>query len=51
MNADHQQPQRGAGQTVANLVICRLGAGGRGRYGEPDAACDLIADVLGYFVD
>lgn len=39
------------GQTVANLVICRLGAGGALRLASPAAPCDLIADVLGYFVD
>jgi hypothetical protein len=38
------------GQTVANLVICRLGAGGL-RFASPIASCDLIADALGYFVD
>ena len=39
------------GETVANLVICRLGYGGALRLASPAATCDLIADVLGYFVD
>ena len=39
------------GQTVANLVICRLGQGGALRMSSPAAPCDLVADVLGYFVD
>jgi uncharacterized protein (DUF1501 family) len=39
------------GQTVANLVICRLGWGGALRLASPVSPCDLIADVLGYFVD
>jgi hypothetical protein len=38
-----------AGQTVANLVICRLGDGGALRLASPLASCDLIADALGYF--
>jgi uncharacterized protein (DUF1501 family) len=37
------------GQTIANLVICRLGAGGALRFASPVAPCDLIADVLGFF--
>ncbi len=40
-----------AGQTVANLVICRLGTTGALQLASPVSACDLIADVLGYFVD
>lgn len=40
-----------AEQTTANLVICRLGASGALRFASPPAPCDLIADVLGYFVD
>jgi len=40
-----------AGQTVANLVICRLGEGGALRFASPVAQCDVIADVLGYFGD
>lgn len=40
-----------AGQTVANLVICRLGAGGALGVASPINACDLVADVLGYFGD
>ena len=39
------------GQTIANLVICRLGAGGALSIGNQLAACDVIADALGYFVD
>jgi uncharacterized protein (DUF1501 family) len=39
------------GQTVANLVICRLGASGALRFASPAATCDVLADVLGYFVD
>ena len=39
------------GQTVANLVICRLGYGGALRLASPAAPCDLVADVLGYFID
>jgi hypothetical protein len=38
-------------QTTANLVICRLGSTGSLRFASPPAPCDLIADVLGYFVD
>jgi hypothetical protein len=38
-----------AGQTVANLVICRLGDDGAVRLASPVSACDVIADVLGYF--
>ena len=40
-----------AGQTVANLVICRLGTTGAVQLASPVSACDLIADVLGYFID
>jgi uncharacterized protein (DUF1501 family) len=40
-----------AGRTIANLVICRLGEGGALMLGNSLANCDLIADVLGYFVD
>ncbi len=39
------------GQTIANLVICRLGSGGALELASPVASCDLIADVLGYFID
>jgi uncharacterized protein (DUF1501 family) len=39
------------GQTVANLVICRLGANAALRLASPNNPCDLIADVLGYFAD
>jgi uncharacterized protein (DUF1501 family) len=38
------------GQTIANLVICRLGEGGAVEIANPKAACDVLADVLGYFV-
>jgi hypothetical protein len=37
------------GQTIANLVICRLGWQGALRLASPVNTCDLIADVLGYF--
>ena len=37
------------GQTIANLVICRLGDGAV-EISSPRANCDVIADVLGYFV-
>jgi hypothetical protein len=37
------------GQTRANLVICRLGAGGAIEIANPRAETDVIADVLGYF--
>ena len=40
-----------AGQTRANLVICRLGSTGALRLASPVSPCDLIADVLGYCVD
>lgn len=39
-----------AGQTRANLVICRLGSNGSLRLASPVAPCDLIADVLGYCI-
>jgi hypothetical protein len=39
------------GRTIANLVICRLGDGGALKLASPIAACDLIADVMGYFTD
>jgi uncharacterized protein (DUF1501 family) len=39
-----------AGQTIANLVVCRVGADRSVSLGNPIAGCDLIADVLGYFV-
>ncbi len=39
------------GQTIANLVICRLGADGALSIGNPIGTCDVIADALGYFVD
>ncbi len=40
-----------AGQTIANLVICSLGQGGALELASPISGCDLIADVLGYFVE
>ena len=39
------------GQTVANLVICRLGQEGALQLANPVASCDVLADVMGYFVD
>ena len=39
------------GRTIANLVICRLGEGGTLRLASPINACDLVADVMGYFAD
>ena len=38
------------GQTIANLVICRLGESGALTIANPLADCEVIADVLGYFV-
>jgi uncharacterized protein (DUF1501 family) len=38
------------GQTIANLVICRLGEGGALTIANELAECEIIADVLGYFV-
>jgi uncharacterized protein (DUF1501 family) len=38
------------GQTVANLVICQLGDGGRLMLQNPLANCDVIVDVMGFFV-
>jgi hypothetical protein len=38
------------GQTVANLVVCRLGTDGAIELTNPIAECDAIADVMGYFV-
>ncbi len=37
------------GQTIANLVICRLGEGGALMLDNPIGPCDVIADVMGYF--
>lgn len=52
----HAEPQPGTsnlnifpGQTVANLVVCRLGWEGALQLASAHADCDLIADVLGYF--
>jgi hypothetical protein len=39
------------GQTIANLVICRIGEDGAVEVGNPRADCDVVADVLGYFED
>jgi uncharacterized protein (DUF1501 family) len=39
------------GQTVANLVICRLGFDSCLQLASPVANVDLIADVLGYYTD
>ncbi|MEO6570832.1 MAG: DUF1501 domain-containing protein, partial [Ilumatobacteraceae bacterium] len=38
------------GQTIANLVICRVGEGGALTISNTIADCDVIADVMGYFV-
>ena len=38
------------GQTLANLVICRLGAGGALTFANKLADCDVLADVMAYFV-
>jgi hypothetical protein len=38
------------GQTIANLVICRLGEGGALDIANELSDCHVIADVLGYFV-
>jgi uncharacterized protein (DUF1501 family) len=38
------------GLTIANLVVCRIGQGGAVSMRNPIASCDLVADVLGYFV-
>lgn len=39
-----------AGQTVANLVICRIGRDGSLVFANKLAHCGIVADVLGYFV-
>lgn len=39
------------GGAIANLVICRLGAGGALSIGNVLSNCDVIADLLGYYVD
>jgi uncharacterized protein (DUF1501 family) len=39
------------GQTIANLVVCRLGDEGALSITNPITDCDVIADVLGFFVD
>lgn len=39
------------GQIIANLVICRIGDDGALALGNPVADCDVLADVLGYFIE
>jgi uncharacterized protein (DUF1501 family) len=39
------------GQTIANLVICRLGDEGALTIANKLSECQVIADVLGYFVE
>lgn len=39
------------GQTIANLVICRIGEDGALTIANELSECEVIADVLGYFVD
>jgi uncharacterized protein (DUF1501 family) len=39
-----------AGNTVANLVIAKVGTGGRVRLYNHRGAVDLLADITGYFV-
>ncbi|HYN32638.1 MAG TPA: DUF1501 domain-containing protein, partial [Ilumatobacteraceae bacterium] len=38
-----------AGRNVANLVVCKLGAGGRVSLFADSGDLDLLADVVGYF--
>jgi uncharacterized protein (DUF1501 family) len=38
-----------AGRNVANLVVCKLGAGGRVSFFVDAGDLDLLADVVGYF--
>ncbi len=38
-----------AGRNVANLVVCKLGAGGRVSFFVDSGDLDLLADVVGYF--
>lgn len=38
-----------AGRNVANLVVCKLGAGGRVSVFADSGDLDLLADVVGYF--
>ena len=38
------------GQTIANLVVCRLGEGGALTLDNPIGPCDVLADVMGYFI-
>ena len=37
------------GQTLANLVVCRLGADGSVTFANRRSGCDVLADVLAYF--
>ena len=37
------------GQTLANLVICQLGADGTIMLTSPKAECDVIVDIVGFF--
>ncbi len=39
------------GQALANLVICRLGEAGAVDLALVRGECEVIADLLGYFVD
>lgn len=39
------------GQTIANLVICRIGDEGAVTIANQLSQCEVIADVLGYFVE
>lgn len=38
------------GRVSANLVICRLGSGGSVTIANPVASCEVIGDVMGFFV-
>lgn len=38
------------GRAAANLVICRVGAGGSVSIASPRGECDVVGDVMGYFV-
>jgi hypothetical protein len=37
------------GATVANMVVAKLGAGGRVRFQNAHGAAQVIADVVGFF--
>jgi hypothetical protein len=39
-----------AGQTVPNLVVAKIGSGGRVRLSNHAGSVDLVADVTGYYV-